>query len=937
MRSFPLTRSPFSPFTTRRCLTTLGLRREDPSRIWERRTPLTPQAVQNLLADAKDELRVEVESCKRRCFSDALYSDAGAKIVSSLSKDVDVVLGIKEPRLADIRYLVEASKNEGKKRTWMMFSHTHKGQEYNIPLLSTFLHPTQTLIDHELLTAPVPGKDDEPQLKRVAAFGWFAGAVGTGEALSLTGLALLRRGLATPLLSLSRPYSFGSLAAFKEALKKAGEQVQSSADLKGHEPIVIGVTGAGHVSSGAKEMLNELGVVWVAPEELAELRQSGSPNKIYACAITAASYLQRIEGGIFDREEYYKSPDKYMSIFAAKIAPHLTTLINGVGWSKGFPRAITSSSLNKLIEKENGKQKLVAVQDIACDKEGGLEFVDQFTTIDNPYFEGPGDILISAIDILPTELAADASTYFSSALYPYIQGLLFPSSQGDKGDIADTLSRAAIIKDGILQPQHEWLGGKIEQWKTGGAAAPDSLKQERLRKGGKKKVLLLGSGLVAGPAVDVFAARPDVHLIIASNNLAEAQSHIRGRPNVEAVALDVADDAKMSEYVEEADIVVSLLPAPMHPRVAKHCLDHSRHLVTASYNSPELQALHSQAVEKDVIFLGECGLDPGIDSMAAMRILERVKREGKQVKSFVSWCGGLPELSASKGPLRYKFSWSPKAVLTAAQNDASFKLDGKHVKIPGNELLARRFPEVKLWEGLPLEGLANRDSMPYAKKYGLGPAEGLTDLFRGTLRYQGFSSLLNSFRLLGLLRSDPLPGSPKSWTEFFTMTVERELGLNKALKGEDVNSAVQDLVGEGSKDVLRALKLFSLFPGTDTSLLPLPKLPTPSPIDLFAHLLSRKLAYLPDERDTCLLHHSFTISTPSSNTQQVTASLRHIASPTQSSMSITVGKTLAFAALRVADGEVKVRGVTGPYEREVWTGVLSSLEGEGVVIEEKWN
>lgn len=169
--------------------------------------------------------------------------------------------------------------------------------------------------------------------------------------------------------------------------------------------------------------------------------------------------------------------------------------------------------------------------------------------------------------------AADASTYFSSALYPYIQGLLFPSSQGDKGGIADTLSRAAIIKDGVLQSQHEWLGGRIEQWKTGGAVAPDSLKQERLRKGGKKKVLLLGSGLVAGPAVDVFAARPDVHLIIGkpflspwtglcscnhsgSNNLAEAQSHIRGRPNVEAVALDVADDAKMSEAVEEADIVV---------------------------------------------------------------------------------------------------------------------------------------------------------------------------------------------------------------------------------------------------------------------------------------------------------------------------------------------------------------------------------------------
>lgn len=130
---------------------------------------------------------------------------------------------------------------------------------------------------------------------------------------------------------------------------------------------------------------------------------------------------------------------------------------------------------------------------------------------------------------------------------------------------------------------------------------------------------------------------------------------------------------------------------------------------------------------------------------------------------------------------------------------------------------------------------------------------------------------------------------------------------------------------------------FSLFPGSDTSLLPLPNLPTPSPIDFFAHLLSRKLAYLPDERDTCLLHHSFTIAAPSGDTQQVTASLRHMATPTQSSMSITVGKTLAFAALRVADGKVKVRGVTGPYEQEVWSGVLGSLEGEGVVVEEKWH
>jgi alpha-aminoadipic semialdehyde synthase len=170
-----------------------------------------------------------------------------------------------------------------------------------------------------------------------------------------------------------------------------------------------------------------------------------------------------------------------------------------------------------------------------------------------------------------------------------------------------------------------------------------------------------------------------------------------------------------------------------------------------------------RAQEKGVLLLGECGLDPGIDSMsavfliephvltgrAAMRILDRVRREGKKVTSFVSWCGGLPEPSASnvhspppaflvtngQVPLGYKFSWSPKAVLTAALNPASYKLDDQLHSIPGAQLLASHFADVPLWKGLALEGLANRDSLPYAEKYGMGEVGDLKNLFRGTLRY----------------------------------------------------------------------------------------------------------------------------------------------------------------------------------------------------------
>ncbi|WRT66305.1 uncharacterized protein IL334_003260 [Kwoniella shivajii] len=948
--SRPFTRS---TYLSRRDLTTLGLRREDPKRIWERRTALTPDAIRGLIQAQRStgagELKVEVESCGRRCFSDQLYSEAGAKIVPLLSNEVDVILGIKEPPLAEVHRLTK----DGKKRKWMVFSHIHKGQEYNTPLLAAFLPPSQgqTLIDHELLTAPATSKERKVTRARVAAFGWYAGAVGAGEALSMTGIALLKRGIASPLLHLPRPYASGTLAEFKASLRKCGESVRSSPELetKGQGPIVIGVTGAGNVSTGSKDMLDELNVEWVKAEDLAGLKDAPS-NRIYGCIIPSSSYITRKDGSSYDRAEYYRTPEKYKSFFAEKIAPHITTLINGVGWSSTFPRTISNSDLSSLLNAAGDKQKLLAVQDITCDKEGGLEFVNQFTTIDQPCFKGPGGILISSIDILPTELAADASAHFSSKILPYVTRALFPDVKGDKAGEEDTIERAKIVDEGKLLEQHGWLMPRVQAW--GGHSSNSSdvapIREDKLALTSqkKKKILLLGSGLVAGPAVEVFAARSDVHLAIASNNISEARSLIKDRSNVEAISLDVGDEVALSEAVAAADVVVSLLPAQMHPQVAKHCINHSRHLVTASYVSPEMKSLDQAAKEKDVLLLGECGLDPGIDSMAAMRILDRVQREGKKVTSFVSWCGGLPEPSASDVPLRYKFSWSPKAVLTAAQNDAHYKLNNEIVRVPGDQLLSNHFPEVKLWPELQLEGLANRDSMPYAEKYGLGETDGLKDLFRGTLRYQGFSRLLESFRRLGLLRNEALKEVPENWEGFLLASTARELGYDKSLKDNDLPSALSDLLGSHkTEEVLEALKWFSLLPSTSSppSPLPLPNLRAPVPVDLFAHLLSHKLSYSKGERDTCLLHHSFTLSPTSSLSgqkqpeQKVTASLLCYGDENASAMSVTVGKTLAFAALRVADGLVRGRGVKGPYEREVWEGTLDKLEEVGVVVKEKWD
>ncbi|KAL7421814.1 hypothetical protein Q5752_003585 [Cryptotrichosporon argae] len=885
----------------RRGFSTLGIRREDPSRVWERRAPLTPDAVHQLISTSQSDVRVEIERCARRCFPDSSYTQAGAKVVDELSRDVDVVIGIKEPRVTDLQRL-----GADRKRTWLLFSHTHKGQEYNTPLLAAFLDNKQTLVDHELLTAPRDGV-----LKRVAAFGWFAGAVGAGEALCLTGLGLLKRGTAHPLLHLPRPYTFDSLVDFKAALWAAGRAIANAPPPD--QPVAIGLTGAGNVSTGAREMLDELGVTWVQPEELATVQPA---SKVYACLIPPSFYLDK--DGRYSRPDYYASPHLYRSRFIEKVASHITTLINGAGWQSGFPRLLSDEDMRRYA---NGEQKIVAVQDISCDLKGGLEFVDRHTTIDSPSFEGPGGVLVSSTDILPSELPTDASRHFSDRILPYVVRAL--EAQQAQDEVADTLARATITENGRLLGPHRSLETKLEALRCS--------KRESMS-GAKKKVLLLGSGLVAGPAVEVFTGRRDVALTIASNNALEAQTLSRDRATV--VALDVSDCAALSSAVGAHDVIVSLLPAPMHVGVAEQCVKHGKHLVTASYISPEMKALHESAEKANVVLLGECGLDPGIDSMAAMRILDRAQREGRAVKSFVSWCGGLPQPTASNLPLGYKFSWSPKAVLTAALNDARFKLRGDEYRVDGSALLRSHFPEVDLWRGLKLEGLANRDSLPYAEKYGLGALAGLRNVFRGTLRYPGFAVLLDAIRQLGLLSSEPLHKQPSTWTDLTTLCASRQEGQVIDAQEAEVYARLVVARAGGGEHEIEALRWLSILP-SDRPSPPIPR--SGAPIDLLASLFSHKLAYVPGEPDLCLLHHAFTFTHPSSAKEEtVTASLAVRGTAQVSAMSTTVGATLALAALRVLDGGVRARGVVGPYKRDVWGWVLDALEERGVRVEETW-
>ncbi|KZV92569.1 hypothetical protein EXIGLDRAFT_614197 [Exidia glandulosa HHB12029] len=929
-----------SRLSARRAASSLvvGIRREDPQRLWERRCPLTPDAVHDLVRDG---VRILVQDCHRRIFPVREFVEAGAEVHNTL-QPAHIILGIKETPLDELDSL--CAPVAGTPRTHIMFSHTTKGQPYNMPLLSRFVgsRDAPTLIDYELLT-----NEDGT---RTVGFGWFAGAAGVVEGLCASAHAHLELGIASPFLNLARPYTYRSLDDMRAALRAVGTMPMPEV----LSPFVIAVTGSGNVARGALDLLQELPVHRIPASELPRIVQDpNSAGKIYLVHVRPEEYLFHLDGKPYDRESYYSTPLDYQSRFHELIAPYVSLFVNGTGWRPGFPRLMTTSELGVALQAARavGPTRLRSIADISCDVEGGLEFMRKATTIDDPYYTAApevGGVQVMSIDILPTELPRDASAHFSNALKPYLRALINGEDTPD-----GALARATVARGGELAGSHEWLMERLPLPKEtpahllgrGGAGAGAGMFK-------KKKILLLGSGMVAKPAVDEFLRRGDVSLIVASNNTAEAHDVVRGRANAEVVALDMGDKGKLDSLVEKADVVVSLLPVPFHTTVAEHCIKHAKHLVTASYISPAMRALHSRAAEADVLLLNEIGLDPGIDHCSAIDLRARLEKRGMRITRFASFCGGLPAPEcAGDVPLGYKFSWNPRGVLAASTNAARFKLDGTVYTVAGEDLMRRGsyFHDVPLpGAGAPLalEGVANRDSLSYASTYGLGPVQGLATLIRGTLRYRGFSDLLHAFKILGFLNAEEqdrfaLP----DWRYFVMRCVGGKVG-RELYDDASVRAAIADVVASDSgdvdaHDVLQALEwcVFGVLAGNaNANPDGLPRVPHGSApaIDHFAALLAAKLKYFPHERDLVVLAHEIVAVGENDGREETwSSSLVVYGSPNESAMSRCVGLPVAMAALRVLDGEVRSRGVCGPGEEEVYVPVLRDLEHAGLGMVER--
>jgi saccharopine dehydrogenase (NAD+, L-lysine-forming) len=428
----------------------IGIRRENMD-VTEKRSPLTPGQVKSLIQTQR--IQIKIESAENRIYREEDYKKAGAIISSDLS-DCNVVFGIKEIPTSDI--------HPG--QTYCFFSHTVKGQPYNMSMLKRILDLKNTLMDYERVI------DEEG--KRLIFFGNFAGYAGMIDSIWALGLRLAWEGISNPFSSIKQAKDYKSLEAAKEEFRRLGKMIQQEGIPAPLVPLLGGFTGYGHVSQGAQEIFDLLPHENIDPHKIAEFfdRKRFSDKKIYKVVFKESDLVApRDLKAEFNLQEYYQSPEKYSSIFKNYV-PYFTMLINGIYWEEKYPRLITKNFLKNWIQR-NPKPRLRVIGDISCDVNGSIECNVKTTNSEHPlYVYHPLDesitdghagegIVILAVDKLPTELPREASEYFGNQLITFLPQLAHTNFQLPATELflPPEFQKAVIVHQGQLMPDYKYL------------------------------------------------------------------------------------------------------------------------------------------------------------------------------------------------------------------------------------------------------------------------------------------------------------------------------------------------------------------------------------------------------------------------------------------------------------------------------------------------
>lgn len=384
-----------------------------------------------------------------------------------------------------------------------------------------------------------------------------------------------------------------------------------------------------------------------------------------------------------------------------------------------------------------------------------------------------------------------------------------------------------------------------------------------------------------------------------------------------AVAFDIQNEVQLEVLVSQADLVISMLPALFHPVVARCCVRHRRHLATASYVSEAVRELNEEAQQAGVTLLMECGLDPGLDHMSAMQVIDEVRATGGHLTSFKSYCGGLmaPD-SEGDNPWKYKFTWNPRNVVLAGQGTAKYREDGNLRFIPYQQLFGRAEELQVPGFGL-FEGYANRDSLSYRAPYGL---EDIPTILRGTLRRPGYCAAWQALVRLGLTDdSGPLGNSADmSWKElisaYLPVVPESEWSVS-ALTAQHLGLA------HNSPEMQRLIWL-GLFSDKPVGVA------NATPAQLLERLLIEKWRLEPTDHDMIVMQHLFEYEVEGTRYQRTSSLVVLGDDATHTAMAKTVGLPLAMAVRRLASGQLSQRGVVIPTQKELYEPILAELAAD---------
>jgi saccharopine dehydrogenase-like NADP-dependent oxidoreductase len=441
-----------------------------------------------------------------------------------------------------------------------------------------------------------------------------------------------------------------------------------------------------------------------------------------------------------------------------------------------------------------------------------------------------------------------------------------------------------------------------------------------------RNILIIGAGRSATVLIDYLldkAAAEDLYITIGDLSAELAERKTKGHGRARAIAFDIFNEAQRRDEISRADVVISMLPAHLHYEVAKDCITHKKHMVTASYISPAMQELDAQVKANGLVFMNEIGLDPGVDHMSAMKVLDEIRDKGGKVLLFESFCGGLVAPESDNNLWNYKFTWNPRNVVLAGQGGtAKFIQEGMYKYIPYNKLFRRtEFMEVEGYGRF--EGYANRDSLKYRSVYGLDDA--LT-LYRGTLRRVGYGRSWNMFIQLGMTddtyvmeNSDTM--SYRDFTNAFLPyhpTDSVELKLRHTLKLDQDDIQWDKLV---ELDLFNPNKVVGMHNAT--------------PAQILEKILSDKWTLNAHDKDMIVMYHKFGYELNGSRHQIDSTMVCLGQDQTYTAMAKTVGLPVAIAALQILNGNITTPGVQLPINREVYLPILQELEEFGVIFNEK--